>query len=283
MKSYLMITGARGGLGSAFVLEAARRGFDLFLTDLSADGDALSRQISEQFQINVIYRPCDLADDNARESFLGGLKTEGFTFWGLINVAGLDHEGMFLEKSRSQILKILKVNVLSTTDVTHEILQLRDPEKKFRLITVCSLAGFYPMPYKATYAASKRFLLDMSRALREEIKDFGSVTALCPAGMPTTVECMRSIFAQGFWGMATSMNMDVVARLTLKAALKGRGLVIPGFLNQMIHALSSLVPAELALKYVAKRGCKARAVVANSLILRETPVEPDRVSMARAA
>ncbi|EKD87873.1 MAG: hypothetical protein ACD_35C00160G0004, partial [uncultured bacterium] len=33
MKSYLMITGATGGLGSAFVLEAARRGYDLLLTD----------------------------------------------------------------------------------------------------------------------------------------------------------------------------------------------------------------------------------------------------------
>lgn len=281
MKSYLMITGARGGLGSAFVLEAARRGFDLFLTDLSADGDVFSKQISEQFQIDVIYRPCNLADETERASFLDGLNTEGFSFWGLINVAGLDHEGMFLEKSRSQILKILKVNVLSTTDVTHEILQLRDPEKKFRLITVCSLAGFFPMPYKATYAASKRYLLDMSRALREEIKGFGSVTALCPAGMPTTVECMRSIFAQGFWGMATSMNMDVVAKVTLNAALKGKGLVIPGFLNQMIHALSSLVPADLALKYVAKRWQKARAAKSNSMLEREIPAENDSISMAR--
>ena len=59
-------------------------------------------------------------------------------------------------------------------------------KKPFRLINVCSLAGFFPMPYKATYAASKRFLLDFSRALREEIKSFGTVTALCPSGMPTT-------------------------------------------------------------------------------------------------
>lgn len=259
MKSYLMITGARGGLGTSFVIEAAKRGFDLFLTDLSSEGESFAGRLAEKFNIEVIYRPCDLASEEARGQFLTGLKNEGFKFCGLINVAGLDHEGAFLEKNRSQILKILNLNIVATMDMTHGILPLRDPEKRFRLINVSSLAGFFPMPYKATYAASKRFLLDFSRALREEIKPFGSVTALCPAGMPTTVECMRSIFAQGYWGLATSMDPDKVARITLKAALRGRAVVIPGFLNQVIHGLSALVPVHSSIRYVAKRWSKSRA------------------------
>jgi len=283
MKSYMMITGARGGLGSAFVLEAAKRGYDLFLTDRIVDGDSYSRRLSEKYQIEIIYRPCDLAEGSARESFLNALKLEGFKFWSLINVAGLDHEGMFLEKTRSQILKILNLNVVSTTDMIHGILPLRDPEKRFRLINVCSLAGFYPMPYKATYAASKRYLLDLSRALHEEIREFGSVTALCPAGMPTTVECMRSMFAQGFWGLATSVNPDVAARVTIKAALRGRTLVIPGFLNQVIHFISAMVPSGMARKYVAKRWHSARSGLAESMAFRENHAEPDRVSLAEAA
>lgn len=259
MKSYLMITGATGGLGSAFVLEAARRGYDLLLTDRVPEGASFADRLSEKFNINVVYQPCDLADDNAREKLLASLKTEGYRFWGLINVAGLDNEGGFLERNRGQILKILQVNILATMDVTHGILPMRDLDQRFRLINVCSMAGFYPMPFKATYAASKRFLLDFSRALREEIKSFGSVTALCPSGMPTTVECMRSMFAQGFWGLATSMNPEDVARITMRAALRGRFLVIPGWINQWIHLISSLVPQSVATKYVAKRWSIARA------------------------
>lgn len=259
MKSFLMITGATGGLGRAFVMEAARAGHDLFITDRLQEGAGFAAILSEKFKIDVVYKPCDLALEEQRGKFLEDLKQEGFSFWGLINVAGLDHEGAFLEKNRSQILKILQINILATLDITHGILGMRDPERKFRLINVSSLAGFYPMPYKATYAASKRFLLDFSRALREEIKPFGTVTALCPAGMPTTVECMRSMFAQGFWGLATSMDPAIVARRTLRAAIRGRAVVIPGLLNQFIQALGAFVPVGSAVKLVSKRWSKARA------------------------
>jgi uncharacterized protein len=255
------------------VLEAAKRGYDLVLTDLSPAGSNFASQLAEKYKIEVIYKPCDLSLEESRGQLLAELLKDGIQFWGLINVAGLDHEGAFLEKSRAQILRILQVNVLATMDITHGILPLRDPEKKFRLINVCSMAGFYPMPYKATYAASKRFLLDISAALREEIKGFGTVTALCPAGMPTTVECMRSMFAQGFWGLATSMDPVVVARLTLNAALKGRAVIIPGWINNFIHALSTMVPSSVSVHYVAKRWGKARTKLEEEGYLKETSLQ----------
>jgi short-subunit dehydrogenase len=256
--SYLLITGATGGLGSAFVLEAASRGYNLVVTDKNPDNNSLAKRLSEKFNITVEYHPCDMADENAREKFLSALKAEAINLWGLINVAGLDYEGAFLEKKWSQISKILKVNILATVDITHGVLAMRDLEQPFRLINVCSMAGFYPMPFKATYAASKRFLLDLSRALREEIRDFGTVTALCPAGMPTNIDDMRSMFAQGFWGLVTCVNQDKVAKKTLSAAIKGNAIVIPGLLNQLIQAASSLIPTSMKVKFVAKRWKKVQ-------------------------
>ena len=114
------------------------------------------------------------------------------------------------------------------------------------------------MPFKATYAASKRFLLDFSRALRQEIEPFGTVTALCPAGMPTNVEDMRSMFAQGFWGLVTCVNQDAVAKRTLNAALRGRAVVIPGWINQLIQLASTIIPVSIKVRYVAKRWSTAR-------------------------
>ena len=258
MKSYVMITGALGGLGSAFALDCAKRGFDLFLTDIHPEGSGFAVRLAEKFNIEATYRSCDLSKEDARGEFLHLIKEDGFTFWSLINVAGLDHEGAFLDKNRSQILRILQINILATMDITHGILQLRDPQKRFRLINVSSLAGFFPMPFKGTYAASKRFILDFSRALREEIREFGSVTALCPAGLPTTNECMRSIFAQGFWGLVTSMDPQKVARTTVSAALHGKTVVIPGWINQMIRLAGSLMPVSANVRYVSKRWKKAQ-------------------------
>lgn len=101
----------------------------------------------------------------------------------------------------------------------------------------------FPMPLKATYAASKRFLLDFSRSLRQELKDQNAnVLALCPAGMVTTRENAEAIAAQGFWGYATINPLEVVARKTLDRALKGKELYVPGVLNRTISALGKILP-----------------------------------------
>jgi len=103
--------------------------------------------------------------------------------------------------------------------------------------------NYYQIFNKATYAASKRFLLDFSLALLKEMREGGAtVTVLCPAGMPTTPECIDGIEVQGLMGQLTTQNIGTVAAKTLDAALRGRALVIPGLLNQLLQTAGSLVP-----------------------------------------
>ncbi len=253
METYLLISGATGGLGSALVRECAKRGYNLYLTDISEEGAQFARSIAETYRIDVRYRACDLTSSQARQALFDQLRSEGCNFWGLINVAGFDNEGAFLEQTRQQILSIIQVDVESTVDMTHAILELRAPDRRFMLINVCSLAGFFPMPYKATYSASKRFLVEFSRALNEEIRDFGSVTALCPSGLPTTAASLRKISAQGFWGKITMMKVETVARKTIDYALRGKAVYIPGFLNCVFQWLGTLIPPALVAKYIGKR------------------------------
>jgi uncharacterized protein len=275
MNSYMLITGATGGLGSAFAVESARQGFDLVLTDLPAQGEIMASRLAEKYEVKVLYFPCDLTSEPARTDLFAKFREQDLRFWGLVNVAGLDHEGAYLGRSRSQILTVLKVNLLANMDISHEVLGMRDETRKFRLINVSSMAGFYPMPFKATYAATKRFLLDFSLALNEEIKDFGSVTALCPGGMPTTEECMRAIFAQGFWGWATTVDPYKVARATLRKALRGRRMYIPGWTNKWLQAISTLLPTITKVKYVASRWTTSQAELASRRIftVKKAPAE----------
>lgn len=253
MKTYLLITGATGGLGSAFVYDCARRGYNLFLTDMREDVNGYADYVSRTFNVEAHARTCDLTSLQSRSEFFAAIKAEGRRFWGLINVAGTDYEGAFIERSRDQILQLIHLNVEATVDMTHEIVKFRDPDKKFMLVNVCSLAAISPMPYKATYAATKRFLLDFSRAIREEIKDFGTVTALCPAGLPTTHETMERIFAQGFWGKITTEDTRMVARKTIDHALKGHAVYIPGWINQTMQFLSGMLPVSLTTRLVGNR------------------------------
>ncbi len=255
MESLVLITGATGGLGKAMAMECASRGWNLFLTDLRKDRlAALAAGLERSYSVRVLCEAADLTDPASRESLFSRMRADGLRFRGLINVAGTDHEGLFLERSPEQIIAILRLNIEATLIMTHTLLGLRDQAVTFRIVNVSSLAAFFSMPVKATYAASKRFILDFSLALRNELREQNvTVTALCPAGLPTTDSCIAAIESQGFMGQLTTEDIGKVAHQTIEASLRGKAVVIPGFLNRIIRWLGGLVPATSVAEFVGMR------------------------------
>ena len=255
MISYVCITGATGGLGKAFALECAERGWDLYLTDLSDDRlSTLATGLRRLYNVEVLTRACDLADPAQRQDFWEEMRRQGVQFHFLINVAGLDFEGPFAERQPQELRSIVRINIEATVEMTRCSLGFRDPARTYHILNVCSLAGFYPMPVKAVYAASKRFLLDFSMALRQELHSHNvEVLALCPAGMPTTLDCVDKISAQGFMGQITTLNTGDVAHRSLSLALAGRAVYIPGWINQTLQVLGGLMPPILLAHLIGKR------------------------------
>jgi short-subunit dehydrogenase len=252
-KSYTVITGGLGGLGSAFALECAKAGRHIILIDLHpAGGDFLS-YLREHYPVDAIYYQCDLAIPDQRDLLFEKFDQENYSFSGLINIAGLEIEGQFMALSHEQITKLLQLNVECLVDLTYAVINQRDENQRFMLINVASLAGYFPMPYKALYAASKRFMINFSIGLREEIKHFGNVTVLCPAGLPTTAESMKKIFIQGFWGRITAQDTDIVVRKTFKKVQRNVPIYIPGFPNAIMGMFARLLPESLLARYLANR------------------------------
>ena len=260
MRSKVFISGAAGGLGKAFAVECARRGWDLYLTDLDQDRlDELAEGLMRTYSVAVNSRAGDLMDPVSRTDLFEEISKGGYRFRGLVNVAGLDVEGIFQERTRNELRSIVRLNVEGTLDVTHFLLEKTDPMTPFWIVTVSSLAAFFPIPVKATYAASKRFLLDFSLALKDELKARGgTVTVLCPAGLPTTSSAIEGIDAQGLMGQLTTRNVGQVAQLTIRQALKGKSIVVPGLINQFMRLAGGLIPPVLLSGMLGKRWRSAR-------------------------
>ena len=256
----VLITGASGGLGRALAAECASRGYNIFLTDINEEGLKLLRiGLERQYGVCVTVKACDLTDDNSVDEMLSLMDKSGLRFDMLLNIAGIDYEGSFIERDRESVVKIVALNVEATLRITHAILSRRREGRLFSLVFVSSLASLYPMPLKATYAASKRFLTDFAMALGQEMKNQNvKVLTLCPGGLPTTEEAIQGITAQGFWGEVTTNKLESVAYNTIEKVLKGQGLYIPGAVNRMLSLLGKLIPSKVVAAIIYGRWTNAQ-------------------------
>jgi len=256
----VLISGASGGLGRAFAAECAERGYNLLLTDINAAGLNLVKQgLLRQYDIKVLINTCDITCEDDVTLLINYAKEQNFEIDMLLNVAGIDFEGGFTQRSFEQISSILHVNIEATLRLTYRSLSLRRQNSKFFVVFVSSLASLYPMPLKATYAASKRFLLDFSYALGQELKTQNvNVLSLCPGGLPTTQDAMDGILAQGFWGSVTTNKLEKVANRTLSRVQKGRKIYIPGMLNRTFSIFGKFIPTGVIAKLLYTRWSKAQ-------------------------
>ncbi len=260
MDTHALITGAVGGLGKAFAAECAWRGWNLFLTDLQENALAtLTGGLKRQFNVNISFYPCDLTAPRSRVELWQEIQRLNLHFHMLINVAGIEYEGDFIRRSLDELHTILRLNIENTVEMTHRILQFRDPQQTLYILNVSSLACFFPMPMKAVYAASKRFLLDFSLALREELRNENvSVTVLCPGAVPTNPRTIRRLNAQGLFGQLSLMNAGDVAAIAIERTLQGKRIIVPGIFNQMLQRIALLLPPTVLAAFIGRRWRRAR-------------------------
>lgn len=254
----VLITGAAGGLGRAMAVECAKRGYRLYLTDVNPEGlKQIQTGLQRQFGAAVEAIACDLTKPAGIDDLF--LAWNGVPFDMLLNIAGLDYEGGFLSRNQEQVVKIVALNDEGTLRMTHAALQRRRADAPFTVVFVSSLASMFPMPLKATYAASKRFLLDFAVSLRQELKEQNvHVLALCPGGMVTNDTVAQAIWAQGFWGDATTNSLEVLVRKTLDKALKGDAVYVPGAINKTLAFLGRCIPRRIVAAVVYQRWTAAQ-------------------------
>ncbi len=264
MKSIVCLTGATGGLGKAFFMECASRRYDMVITDMDEEKlEQVAKAAETLYGINVYHKACDLLDQESIKEFFAWIDEKNLRIWSLINVAGVDFEGAFCERTGAQVRNMVSINSVAALEFTKYALERKANDRAQRIINISSLAAFYPMPLKATYAASKRLLLDFSIALHEEIRSAGdSVTCVCPSGLRTTSDSSEKIDAQGFWGRATTVPTDKVAKKSLDMALKGKNVYIPGAASMFLRILGSLAPRKMVAQVVMKRWRRAEKLLA---------------------
>jgi uncharacterized protein len=242
-----LITGASSGIGEVFARKLAARGHNLLLIARSEDKlITLCNEVGRIKSTHAQYVAMDLSEPDAPARLFEETQKRGLEIDFLINNAGFGSMGDFAKLDIERELDMIDLNVRSLVELTHRFLAPMRERKGGSIINVASTAGFQPVPFMATYAATKAFVLSFSESLWEENRAHGvKVMALCPGVTDTnffSASRMQRPPAR------VAQTPEAVVDAALRGLARGKSSVISGWTNLFMVEAERAVPRSLVLR-----------------------------------
>lgn len=244
-----LITGASSGIGAAFARKLAARGRNVLLVARSEEKlIALCNELGRLTSIRAQYVAIDLEQPEAADQLLEETKRRELEIEMLVNNAGFGSMGDFAKLDLDRELQMIRLNIGAVVEVTHKFLGPMRERKRGTIINVASTAGFQAVPYMATYAATKAFVLSFSEALWDENRLHGvHVMALCPGVTETNFFEASDIERPP---MRTVHTPEEVVETALDALARQKSTVISGWTNWLTIEAERFVPRNVVTKVV---------------------------------
>ena len=247
-----LISGASSGIGEAFARRLAAEKHDLVLVARSEKKlHELCDELMLHYEITAHYVELDLTQDEADQRLFVETEKHGFEVDWLINNAGFGSYGDFSRLDLEHEKRMIDLNIRSLVALTHRYLHGMRQRKSGTIINVSSAAGFQPIPFMATYAATKAFVNSFSEAIAEENRPYGiQVMALCPGSTKTNfhhaAKMERSLQIKG------QQTSEDVVETALRGVKTGRTRIVSGFVNDLVSRFVTFVPNAVITRAMGK-------------------------------
>ena len=249
-----LITGASSGIGEALAHRFAEERFDLVLVARRAPRlRALAETLQSRHGVRVHIESRDLLQPRAPAALARALQRRKIRVDILVNNAGIAELGPFSKLPARSHEQLIGLNVAAPTAMLACFLPPMVRRGRGRVLNVCSIASFLPVPTMATYAATKAYLLSLTESLSVELEGSGvTITALCPGltqtHMKDVIERAHPRVA-GLPGAVVS-DVDSVAAEGYSACMQGEVVRVAGFLN-LVTTLSGRTLPQWLVRRVA--------------------------------
>lgn len=168
----------------------------------------------------------------------------------LVNNAGYGSWGHFAQLPLTGELGIVRLNVEALVHLSHLVLPEMLARRTGAIMNVGSQQGFQPIPFFATYNASKAFVLHFTENLSEELRGTG-VRALVVCPGPVQTEWVDIAGDQEVHGNIPVLTARQVAVAALAAYKSGRVVKIVGKVNYLLSSLPRFLPRFLVRRISA--------------------------------
>lgn len=254
------ITGAGSGIGRALAFALARRGCDLALSDINAEGMAETAAQAKKFGIKVSEQVVDVSDRLAVRAWAEQVMATHGKVNLIFNNAGVAHCGTVAETEYADYEWLMGINFWGVVYGTKEFLPHLQASGEGHVINISSVFGLFAQPTQSVYNSSKFAVRGFTEALRQELdlSDSGvSATCVHPGGIKTNIANAARFNSSG--GQMLGKNNDLArqafndnmlrtsaekaAEVILRGVERNRRRVIIGLDARLMDWVQRLLPA----------------------------------------
>ena len=237
-----LITGASSGIGKNMAYVLANKGIDLIL--VARNKDELLK-IKANVKVNVVVIELDLLKEKNVFKLYEMCKDRNIDI--LINNAGFGLFGLFTETDLDRELEMIDLNIKAYHILTKLFLKDFVEKDNGYILNVASSAAFMAGPKLSTYYATKNYVLKLTMAINEELRQSGSnvvVSALCPGPVNTNFNKV----AHGEFSIKEA-SPKYVAEYAINKLFKKKMIIIPTFRIKLGIFLLRILPYRIQLIY----------------------------------
>jgi short-subunit dehydrogenase len=241
-----LITGASSGIGESFAYALARQKYDLVLVARREDRlNAVAAKAREIGAGRTDIVAVDLARTGAPLGLQERLAAMSIAVDYLINNAGFGTTGRFDQLPLAREIEEIELNVTALVALTRLFLPPMVERRRGTIINVASTAAFQALPYMATYAATKAFVLSFTEAIAAESAATGvRILAMCPGPVRTEFQAVAKN-EKALMPSFVYMDADTVVGQALAAVARGRRVKINGMMNAAGAIATRVLPRGL--------------------------------------
>ncbi|KAI0560492.1 oxidoreductase [Gracilaria domingensis] len=244
---WALVTGASAGIGAEFATQLAACGLNVVLV---ARREAVLNEnaaaLREKYPVQTRCITADLTSEEGCEEVVKAC--EDLEIGLLVNNAGMSEYGSFFRSSAGKHSKMISLNCVALVSLSHAFGRMMIERKRGGILFISSCLSS-PMPYFATYSASKSFVTSFGRMLREELKKYHvDATVIEPGVVESELSRAAKQDMDFDKGGFTTMPAEQCVAESLSALANGKSVHIPGFQNKVAMAVMRSIPADVSMK-----------------------------------
>ena len=174
-----VVTGASSGMGKEFFKTLLDKKNELDEIWVIARSEDKLNELKSLTDIKIKVLALDLSKEESYDAYKHELELNKPSIKYLICASGFGKFEAVNDTKREVLTNMVDLNCNGVVAITRDSIAYM--AKGSSMMVIASVAAFQPIPYIATYAASKAFVLSYCRALNRELKKQDSrCLAICP-------------------------------------------------------------------------------------------------------